>query len=165
LSPDLLWLVAELAVSPFAHALEQAVFAAAESQTELRTALDRWTLGYCPFCGSWPALAEATPLQRTLRCSFCALAWERPIVGCVYCGDSGERFQTSVSHERDGLELCGACASYLKVVGVLEFSPFPLVAIGDLETMRLDATAMERGYARPSMLEFKGTPSSMGARD
>jgi FdhE protein len=154
LSPDLLWLVAELAVSPFAHALEPAVFAA-RTQTDLRSALDGWTLGYCPLCGSWPALAEATTLHRALRCSFCSLAWERSTVGCAYCGDTGERFHNPDSSEHDGLELCGTCSSYLKVVGVPELSPFPLVAIGDLETMRLDAAAMERGYARPSMLDFR----------
>src|SRR4030095_15688886 len=78
LSPDLLWLVAELAVSPFAHALEPAGFAAPQRQTGMGTGPGCWTFGYCPLCGSWPALAEATPLRRALRCSFCALAWERP---------------------------------------------------------------------------------------
>src|SRR5438552_2100091 len=56
LAPDLMWLVAELAVSPFVHALQCALFAG--TGDELQAALARWTHGYCPACGSWPALAE-----------------------------------------------------------------------------------------------------------
>src|SRR6185295_6876866 len=55
LSPDLMWLVAELAVSPFAHALQRMLFGAVASD-ELRAALDAWNHGYCPACGSWPAV-------------------------------------------------------------------------------------------------------------
>src|ERR1700686_106470 len=79
LAPDLGWLVAELAVSPFAHALQRAIFAprAVENGlTSLVAALTSWNRGYCPACGSWPALAEVVGGQRVLRCSFCAVAWE-----------------------------------------------------------------------------------------
>src|SRR4051794_39341101 len=47
LSPDLMWLVAELAVSPFAYALQRMLFAAVPPG-DLRTALDGWNHGYCP---------------------------------------------------------------------------------------------------------------------
>src|SRR2546426_6044324 len=78
LAPDLVWLVAELAVSPFAHALQRALFAnaAANAVTSLGAALTSWNRGYCPACGSWPALAEVVGGRRVLRCSFCAVAWE-----------------------------------------------------------------------------------------
>src|SRR3954471_9200322 len=42
LSPDLMWLVAELAVSPFAHALQQMIFGGSTAAGELRDALDAW---------------------------------------------------------------------------------------------------------------------------
>src|SRR5216110_1848261 len=44
LSPDLMWLVAELAVSPFEHALQRLVFGAVAS-ADLREALDAWPHG------------------------------------------------------------------------------------------------------------------------
>src|SRR3954468_20560794 len=50
LSPDLLWLVAELAVSPFAHALQRMLFGRLEPG-DLHDALDAWRHGYCPACG------------------------------------------------------------------------------------------------------------------
>src|SRR5205814_7646083 len=58
LSPDVLWLVAELAVSPFAHALQECLLAPADAASPLTAALTAWSHGYCPMCGSWPALAE-----------------------------------------------------------------------------------------------------------
>ena len=53
------------------------------------TALDDWNHGYCPACGSWPAMAEVVDGHRVLRCSFCAAAWELTTYACVYCGEDG----------------------------------------------------------------------------
>ncbi len=169
LAPDLVWLVAELAVSPFAHALQRAFFASpapseqgdrprlASSPAEGRTAapaLATWNRGYCPACGSWPALAEVVGGHRVLRCSFCALAWELATYACIYCGEDAEPFVTAAPEEERKdrrVEICKGCAGYLKTVDVPELSPFPLLAIADLETMDLDLAAMERGYTRPSL--------------
>jgi FdhE protein len=156
LAPDLLWLIAELAVSPFVHAVQSALFSHADAL--LADALAAWVYGYCPACGSWPALAEAVQGQRVLRCSFCAAAWELPDYACIYCGEHGQRFRTAVPDpERKGrrLELCAACGSYLKTVEGPELSPFPLLATADLETMDLDMAAMEGGFQRPPLNQFR----------
>jgi FdhE protein len=161
LSPDLLWLVTELAVSPFAYALHRAWLNPGEPDSPLGVALNAWTHGYCPACGSWPALAEAVSGHRVLRCSFCAFAWELARYACIYCGDDSDRFVTAapdVNRKDRRVEVCGACSSYLKTVDVPELSPFPLLAIADLETMDLDMAAMEQGYARPSLRDFSGGP-------
>jgi FdhE protein len=91
-----------------------------------------------------------------LRCSFCAFAWEPPGSGCVYCGEAGETCETLALDDRQHrhLELCHACKSYMKTVSVRELSPFPLIAIVDLETMDLDLAAMQRGFTRPPLKEF-----------
>ncbi len=157
LSPDLLWLVAELAVSPFVHALQQTLFGAAVPGSPLESALDRWSHGSCPFCGSWPALAEVESTRRALRCSFCALAWDLPRYACVYCGEAGEAFVTAapdLERKDRRLELCKSCGGYMKAVDVAELSPFPLLPIADLETMDLDMAAMERGFGRPQLKDF-----------
>ena len=166
LAPDLVWLVAELTVSPFAHALQRAFFAStapsggerrlapSETARSAAPALANWDRGYCPACGSWPALAEVVGGHRVLRCSFCALAWELATYACIYCGEDGDRFVTAAPEEERKdrrVEICKGCAAYLKTVDVTELSPFPLLAIADLETMDLDLAAMERGYARPSL--------------
>jgi FdhE protein len=149
LAPDLVWLLAELATSPLAHAL----------QRTLLPAQSEWNQGYCAVCGSWPALMEVVDGHRILRCSFCASAWERNEYSCTYCGDSSETFITAAPdqermHRR--LEICGACQGYLKTLDVPALSPFPLLAIYDMETMDLDLAAMEHGYSRPPLKNLVG---------
>ena len=158
LSADLVWLVAELAVSPYVHVLQGVLLSPAMTDAALTTALANWSHGYCPACGSWPALAEIHESHRVLRCSFCAHAWELKTYACVYCGSASERFVTFAgSAERPDLrvEICGGCGGYLKTVDVASLSPFPLLAIADLETMELDMMAMEKGYRRPPLMDFK----------
>jgi FdhE protein len=166
LAADLVWLVAELTVGPFAYVLQRMLFApaakgghpaAGEQGDPLAAALDGWSHGYCPACGSWPAMAEVVDGHRVLRCSFCSAGWELPNYACVYCGEEGESFVTAAPDEERKdrrVEVCSACAGYLKTVDTFVLSPFPLLSIGDLETMDLDMAAMEHGYQRPSLKDF-----------
>jgi FdhE protein len=157
-APDLAWLVAELAVGPVAYALQRTLLATPGSGP-LADALTAWNRGYCPACGSWPALAEVVGGRRLLRCAFCAATWEQLANRCAYCDEHGEAFITATPNgERTGRrnELCSSCGAYLKTLDVAELSPFPLVAISDMETMDLDVAAMDRHYRRPAMKDFKG---------
>lgn len=161
LSPDLVWLIAELAVSPYMHVLQSVLLSPAGGEPALAAALADWSHGYCAACGSWPALAEIHESHRVLRCSFCARPWELKTFSCVYCGTSGERFVIfagSPDRPDRRIEICGGCGGYLKTVDVAELSPFPLLAIADLETMDLDMMAMEKGYRRPGLRDFKKKP-------
>jgi FdhE protein len=156
LSPDLMWLVAELAVSPFVHALQQMLFASLGTG-ELPDALEGWNRGYCPACGSWPAVGEVSGGHRTLRCSFCSCAWEPASYACIYCEDSGDGFVTAApdAERKDRrIEVCARCGGYLKTIDIAELSPFPLLSISDIETTDLDVAAMEHGYARPGLKDF-----------
>jgi FdhE protein len=155
LAPDLVWLVGELAVGPFVHVLQRTLLAAPAG--ELEHALDAWSQGYCPACGSWPALAEVVEGHRTMRCSFCSSAWEMKTYACTYCAESGEPFVTAAPDEERKdrrLEVCSGCGGYLKTIDVAELSPFPLLSISDIETTDLDVAAMEHGYQRPALKEF-----------
>src|SRR5262249_39175986 len=94
LAPDLVWLVAELALGPYVNALQQHLFGRAPDAA-LPPALDQWSRGHCPACGSWPALAEVVDGMRLLRCSFCSSAWTREAYACIYCEEHGEKFVTA----------------------------------------------------------------------
>jgi len=157
LAPDLVWLVAELAVSPFVHRLQR-VFLERRDDDTVAAALAAWGAGHCPACGSWPAVAEVVAGHRTLRCSFCASAWELPTYACIYCGEGGAPFVTAApddARKDRRLELCSTCGGYLKTIDLGELSPFPLQAISDIETTDLDVAAMEHGYARPALKDFQ----------
>jgi hypothetical protein len=157
LSPDLVWLVGELAAAPLAHRLQQRLFAASDVTPAVGQALEAWDRGCCPACGSWPALIEYLTDRRLLRCSFCAAAWELRSRRCVYCGEDGEAFSVSVpvaEEPRHLLESCTQCGGYTKAIRVDRPADFPLVAIADLETLALDQAAMAREYGRPPLTEF-----------
>jgi FdhE protein len=157
LGHDLLWLVADLAVSPFAHVLLNTLFGAIPSGSPLASTLNSWTHGYCPLCGSWPSLVEQINAERRLRCSFCAAAWNLPQSGCLYCGEHGAPFSTLTpdpAAPQRVVETCGTCRGYTKVVESSASLPFPLLALADLESMDLDLAAMQTGCARPASRKF-----------
>jgi hypothetical protein len=148
-SPDLLWLVGEMAAGPVVHRAARAL-----GRPPTLSALAAWSRGWCPFCASWPALAEFERGGRVLRCSFCAADWRPSRHCCVYCGDDGERFRTIAGDlDRPGrrLECCSACAGYLKSLDVDSPTPFPLLAIEDLASTDLDTLAMDLGFRRPPL--------------
>ena len=71
--------------------------------------------------------------------------------------DGSDQFVTAAPDDQRKdrrIEACGACGSYLKTIDVTALSPFPLLAISDLETMDLDLAAMDHRYQRPAMKEF-----------
>ena len=163
-SPDLTWVTAEMAVGPLAFRLRRRTLGAAERHPELAGALAGWDRGYCPACGSWPALAElasedqaaggGTDGARRLRCSFCGAGWPCAEGACIYCGAGGDTLLTAAgAGEAQRAELCRSCGGYLKCVAGGGPAPFELLPVVDLETSDLDAGAMERGYGRPSMRE------------
>ena len=154
LAPDLVWLVAELAVGPVANRLQFDALAAASAPPAVRKALREWRHGHCPACGSWPALAESRDAQRHLRCSFCGADWTPPDVACVYCDRAGDAFLTAAAtadRPARRIEFCRTCGAYLKHVDTAAATPFLMLPVLDLETSDLDLLAVERGYARPPM--------------
>ena len=83
---DLLWLVGDLVAAPVVHMQQVAALREGVPDSPVRDALERWDQGYCPACGSWPALAEYFFGERLLRCAFCAATWRPPAHRCAYCG-------------------------------------------------------------------------------
>lgn len=149
LAPDLLWLTAELAVSPYAYFLERSLAAILPDE-----ALSTWDRGYCPFCGSWPALAERRAGRRIPRCSLCAASWGMGDHRCIYCSERGEGFSVATldtGHPDDQLETCRTCEGYLKVLVRSAAIEFPLIAVEDLATTDLDSAAMAGGFRRPPL--------------
>jgi FdhE protein len=153
LSPDIAWLVAELALGPFAYLLQYRAFATAHAAGPLRA----WDRGFCPGCGSWPAIGEAIGGEQTLRCSFCAANWSLASYRCIYCANDGDTFVTAAYPEQPGrrVQMCGACGGYFKVLELEEPTEFPLVAVEDLASMELDMMAIERKYMRPALPEIR----------
>ena len=159
-SPDIAWLIAELAGAPLAHLLQARVLATGSEAVAF--AVSAWDRGFCPACGSWPAIVEAVDGRHALRCSFCAAGWELSAYRCVYCGNDDDTFVTAApDREQPGrrLQACGRCGGYIKVLELAEPSAFPLVAVDDLASMDLDMIAIERKYLRPPLPAISRTPA------
>jgi FdhE protein len=147
---DILWLVGDLVLGPVVHLQQIAALREREPDSPVREALERWDQGFCPACGSWPALAEFFFGERLLRCAFCACAWRVPD-RCTFCNTRDERFATLVpDRARPGrrLELCRVCGGFMKTLDVESITPFPLVSIEDLGSSDLDQAALHHGFRR-----------------
>lgn len=154
LNLDMLWLLGDLVVAPIAHLHQRAALRDGEPESPVREGLERWDHGYCPACGSWPALAEFFFGERLLRCAFCACTWRPRLDQCVYCGTRDERFATVVPDRGQPgrrIELCRACGGFLKTLDAEIVTPFPLVAIEDLGSSDLDQAALHHGFRRVAL--------------
>jgi FdhE protein len=151
-SPDIVWLVSELALAPFAHLLQARAFGRDEAAVIEKTR--PWNRGFCPACGSWPAIIESVGGRHVLRCSFCAVGWELSSYRCLYCGNDQDTFITAAPDpEQPGrrVQMCGQCGGYVKVIEMNAPTEFPFVAIEDLVSLDLDMVAIERKYMRPAL--------------
>ncbi len=75
--------------------------------------------GRCPSCGSHPGLAKLRR-EEGRRIPFCSLGggeWESARVECPFCGDGNSLARITVgADDPQGVEGCGRCGGYLKVV-------------------------------------------------
>jgi FdhE protein len=114
-----------------------------------------WSHGYCPVCAAWPILAEVRGLERdlVLRCGRCAGGWRFEHLGCVFCGNRDHRSQGYFAAERERESrravICDHCRGYLKTQATLGALDPPELLLRDLQSLELDVTAVEHGYARP----------------
>jgi hypothetical protein len=134
LAPDLVWLVAELAVSPFAHALQRTLFAGPGEGRVPPTADNAITslgAGTATRVGASLTLVDANQDKlAAARPALFILAGRGagpPMRASLRRGRASVRHRRSRRRERKDrrIELCSSCAGYLKTVDVAALSPFP----------------------------------------
>ncbi len=114
-----------------------------------------WTSGYCPICGSRPALAEFRRLngRRHLRCGRCGGDWRAEPLRCPFCGERDHEHLGSLvspeTLEREQIEICDGCGTYIKTITTLAPIRRDHVVLQDLATVLLDVAAAGHGYQRP----------------
>jgi len=115
----------------------------------------RWSQGYCPVCGAWPAVAEVLGVDRSrqLRCGRCGAGWAMPVLACTYCATTDhETLGTLVVDDRQSrfaVDVCRGCSGYLKSLTTLQATPSDEIIATDLESVEFDLAAVERGFQRP----------------
>jgi FdhE protein len=114
----------------------------------------RWTEGYCPICGAWPAFAEVRGIERSryLRCARCGGEWQFHPLHCPYCGTTDHNELTALVPESGGstrtVEACRRCLGYIKSFTMLQGTPGNEIILKDLESVDLDVAAVEQRYKR-----------------
>jgi FdhE protein len=143
--------VALLLPMPFLHACER-------TWSMWKSA--SWTEGYCPSCGSWPALAEVRGIERShhFRCGRCGGGWQAQCLLCPYCGMTDHNQLASLVPENGEstgrINVCKRCLGYVKTFTTLQGRSAAAIALDDLASVDLDVAALEQGYKRPQGLGY-----------
>ena len=90
---------------------------------QLATYFDKdaiWKRGYCPICGSPPALSILRDEgERSLVCSFCGHEWQARRIYCPFCDNEDHKtlhYFFSEEEKDYRVDVCDACRKYLKTV-------------------------------------------------
>ena len=85
-----------------------------------------WGKGYCPVCGSAPAIAVLQGEgERFLRCGFCGHQWSAMRIYCPFCENKDSKtlsYFYSESEPEYRVDICEACNKYIKTVDLRKLS-------------------------------------------
>jgi len=115
---------------------------------------DTWLKGYCPICGSLPALLFLQGAgERKAYCSWCGTTWGLHRLQCPYCDN---RYHESLGYLQVEAEpqyrihYCRLCKSYFKTIDTREQLDFPYLPLEEWTTLHLDLLAQKGGWNLPA---------------
>lgn len=120
---------------------------------QLSTYLDKdaeWGKGYCPICGSPPALSilRGEGGERSLVCSFCGHEWRIPRICCPFCDNSDQKtlhYFFSEEEKDYRVDVCDKCKKYIKTIDAREIERPLHPLVEQISTLHLDMLAQEQG--------------------
>ena len=120
---------------------------------ELSELLDKnkeWHRGYCPICGSPPALSLfEEDGRRFFCCSFCWYKWRTRRIFCHNCENSDHETLHYYSFEGDEgyrIDVCDKCKKYIKTIDTRNLDRFIYPPLEYLSTAHLDIKIAEMGF-------------------
>ena len=120
---------------------------------QLSTYLDKdaeWEKGYCPICGSPPALSilRGEGGKRSLVCSFCGHEWRIRRICCPFCDNNDQKtlhYFFSEEEKDYRVDVCDKCKKYIKTIDVREIERPLHPLVEQISTLHLDMLAQEQG--------------------
>ena len=118
---------------------------------------ERWWRGYCPICGSEPAMAklkneEGVEGARFLVCSICSYEWRFTRLKCPFCENEQHERLRYFYIEKEGrayrVDVCEKCKRYIKTIDTKELGEEVIPLIEDIGTLHLDILAQNEGYTK-----------------
>ena len=129
---------------------------------QLATYIDKdtlWEKGYCPVCGSPPAISILRGEgERFLFCSFCDHKWHSQRIYCPFCENKDQKtlhYFFSEEEEEYRVDVCDQCRKYIKTIDTrkIERPVYPFVE--QVTTLHLDMLAQNRGLQSGHLLCLK----------
>lgn len=111
---------------------------------------DTWLRGYCPICGSLPALLLLQGEgSRKAYCSWCGTQWGQHRFQCPYCDNRyheslGYLFAEGEPHHH--AHYCRLCKYYFKQIDLREKLDPPFLPLEEWTTLHLDLLAQQAGW-------------------
>jgi FdhE protein len=123
---------------------------------QLATYLDKealWDKGYCPICGSPPALAILRDEgERSLLCSFCGHEWRTQRIYCPFCENRDHKtlhYFFSEEEKDHRVDVCDQCKKYIKTVDTRKMQRPVYAFVEQVSTLHLDMLAQDKGLESP----------------
>ena len=120
---------------------------------QLSTHFDKnlpWEKGYCPICGSPPAISIFEENgHRFFCCSFCWHKWATKRIFCPFCDNTDHntlRYFDIESEEEHRLDVCDKCGKYIKTVDTRKANREIYPPLEYIATPHLDIKAAETGF-------------------
>lgn len=115
-----------------------------------------WLKGYCPVCGSLPALLFLLGEgERMGYCSWCGSQWGLHRLQCPSCDNRyheslGYIYVEAEPHYR--IQFCSLCKIYFKLIDTREMLAPPYFPLEEWTTLHLDLLAQREGWRQPLSL-------------
>ena len=120
---------------------------------QLSTHFDKnlpWEKGYCPICGSPPAISIFEENgKRFFSCSFCWHKWATKRIFCPFCDNTDHNtlhYFEIESEEEHRLDVCDKCGKYIKTVDTRKTDRNIYPPLEYISTPHLDIKAAETGF-------------------
>lgn len=112
-----------------------------------------WLRGYCPVCGSLPALIQSVGEgERSAACSWCGTNWKLYRLQCPSCENRDHEFLGYLYTDAEPLyrvQYCRLCKAYYKVIDTREMIEPPYFPLEEWTTLHLDLLAQQEGWIQP----------------
>jgi FdhE protein len=129
---------------------------------QLGTYIDKdslWEKGYCPVCGSPPAISILRGEgERFLFCSFCDHEWHSQRIYCPFCENKDQKtlhYFFSEEEKEYRVDVCDQCRRYIKTFDTRKIKRPVYPFIEQVTTLHLDMLAQNQGLQSGHSLWLK----------
>ncbi len=132
------------------------VFELYAQRVKERIDMDSWSKGFCPICGSSPAMAyfRKDDGKRILWCQFCSTQWSFLRLKCPFCSNEDQetlRYFFTEEDDHHKVYVCDKCKKYVKTIDQRKMENPDDLDLGweNHNTLALDLVAEKEGFLNP----------------